>query len=86
MSDIFSDALKNKNRCLGEEDLPRLRHDFMTVYGFIPSKVWNDEDIGLMLELWPLVQNEIRKKEQFMINVMAGLSTKSEHIRKWQKG
>jgi len=80
------ERVKSGKRSLSEDDIPKIKHDFRKVYGWISNKDWEDIPIDELFDDYVFVQEEIRKKEQFRVNVMSGLGAKQSHINKWMNG
>lgn len=53
---------KDNERSLDEDDLPKIHHELMLEYGWIPLREFEELPLTTLWNLWGLV-NEKRKKE-----------------------
>jgi len=60
-----------------EDDLIRIHHDLMTVYGWIPFEEFKSLPPPTMANLYSLAAREIDKREQFRIIVAKSLGGKN---------
>lgn len=66
---------KSQGKKLSKEDLPQLHHDFMKIYGWIPIEEFKEIPINIILSLYPKVQEDIKKSEEwrvYSIRLLAG--------------
>ena len=73
-SPLNNDTVKRKT--LTEDDLPKLHHDLMCVYGWIPLNEFKSLSIPDLLKLHKLAQDELKNEFEYKKAVLKGLGHK----------
>ncbi len=67
---------KNKSKLLSEDDIPKIHHDLMCVYGWIPLCDLKSMSIPDLLRLHKLAQDELKNEFEYKKAVLKGLGHK----------
>jgi len=64
---------KTKQRLLTEDDIPKIHHDLMCVYGWIPLNDLKSLSIPDLLKLHKLATDELKNEYEYKKAVLKGL-------------
>ena len=67
---------KNGKKLLTEDDIPKIHHDLMCVYGWIPLNDLLSLSIADLLRLHKLATDELRNEYEYKKAVLKGLGHK----------
>ena len=66
----------SKGKPITEDDIPRLHHDLMCTYGWIPMCEFNEIPIKTVLKLHKLIQEDKQSENEYRKAVLKGLGYK----------
>lgn len=73
----IKEKIQSQRREVKPEDLPKIHHDFMTVYGWISIEDFRKIKIDVLLTLYEHVQKELVNRRYFMEGVLRGQGHKN---------
>lgn len=71
------EKITSRTRRLTEDDLVRLHHEFMLVYGWIPTEEFRSLSLPTLWNLVPLVKEEVNKRENLRLCLLKFVGVKN---------
>ena len=71
---------RSRGRALNEDDLVKIRHDFMCVYGWIPVEEFKKIKVPEMLDLYEHVKEELTQRYKEYVAIMRTAGAKTSDI------